>query len=414
MSNNREQVAWAIMLVSFTLCIGLIVGTPLGIRSMLNNARSEQDALLEPQQGTPRLQRHGRGPLIALVVPTWDVPAGSAVTTDENAEGLLTVYAPGPELNATAWVKVYGNTELRLMRANSPVFETSPLPHQVGLGIYPLSAEADEAGEGRVRISVAAVEGRNTVVQVVTPHLIAELGEGSYEVRVRTASSEISVREGSAHVHADGGTAITLGSSQRTVADANSQQLLVLPGERNLLTNGNFTLPLIEGWQAYNQGGQDGSTGLVEVTELAGRPAAHFSRDGIGHAEVGIMQEVDYDVQDFNSLSLHLVVQVRGQSLPGCGSLGSECPIIVRIDYKDIYGTDRQWYWGFYSQQHVPPDLLQPWEEQIPLQTWVTFDSDNLIEQFEEPPALVKTVTIYASGHSFDALVTEVELLAQE
>jgi hypothetical protein len=30
------------------------------------------------------------------------------------------------------------------------------------------------------------------------------------------------------------------------------------------------------------------------------------------------------------------------------------------------------------------------------------------------PPALVKSVSIYASGHSFDAMVAEVELLAQE
>jgi hypothetical protein len=30
------------------------------------------------------------------------------------------------------------------------------------------------------------------------------------------------------------------------------------------------------------------------------------------------------------------------------------------------------------------------------------------------PPALVQEVTIYASGHSFDAMVTEIELLAQE
>jgi hypothetical protein len=30
------------------------------------------------------------------------------------------------------------------------------------------------------------------------------------------------------------------------------------------------------------------------------------------------------------------------------------------------------------------------------------------------PPALIKSVSIYASGHSFDAMVMEVELLAQE
>jgi hypothetical protein len=43
----------------------------------------------------------------------------------------------------------------------------------------------------------------------------------------------------------------------------------------------------------------------------------------------------------------------------------------------------------------------------------VTYDSENLMAS-DPPPALIKSVTIYASGHTFDALVAEVELLAQE
>jgi len=86
----------------------------------------------------------------------------------------------------------------------------------------------------------------------------------------------------------------------------------------------------------------------------------------------------------------------------------------VRIDYKDIYGNDRVWYHGFFSLDPAENDFLYPWDEQVPLRTWVTFDSGNLVEVFDEPPAVITGLTIYASGHSFDALVTEVELLAQE
>jgi hypothetical protein len=50
----------------------------------------------------------------------------------------------------------------------------------------------------------------------------------------------------------------------------------------------------------------------------------------------------------------------------------------------------------------------------VPLQTWFAYDSGNLIELFDEPPAQIRTVTIYASGHSFTSLVTDAELLAQE
>jgi hypothetical protein len=159
---------------------------------------------------------------------------------------------------------------------------------------------------------------------------------------------------------------------------------------------------------------QQDPSGTVEVTTFGGRTAAHFRRSGMGHVEVGIRQEISYDVRDFASLALHLNVRVRSQSLTGCGSVGSECPIMVRIDYEDVHGTDRVWYHGFYSVEPGESDLLFTWLEQVPPQTWYTFDSGNLVQLFEEPPALIKRLAIYASGHSFDALATEVELLAQE
>jgi hypothetical protein len=402
-TNSRERLAWAILLASFVLCVGLAAGVPLGVRALLRTACTVQDAVLEPQRGTPRVQRRGRGEIIALIGPTWDVPPGTVVTTDGSAQGLLTLYVPDQELAAVAAVQVYGDTEVALVSARSPRFDISPLPHRVAL----------EVRAGRVRVRVARADERDTVVELQTSHMTALLGEGSYEVRVRPALSELTVREGNAQVRSTDGEAVALVGSQRTVVRLGATPLEVLPAERNLLSNSNFDQPLEESWEVYHDE-QQPPEGRVEATALAGRPAARFYRDGIGHAQVDLHQSVNYDVRDFTSLILHLNVYVREQSLPGCGSLGSECPIIVRIDYKDVFGTDRQWHYGFYSVEHVPPDLLQPWEQQVPLQTWVTFDSGNLVEAFEEPPALIKSVTIYASGHSFDALVTEVELLAQE
>ena len=225
--------------------------------------------------------------------------------------------------------------------------------------------------------------------------------------------SELIAREGNALVTSNDGGAVILTSSQRTSARVGGTTLQVLPAERNLVQNGSFNHPLEEGWDDYSES-QQPPGGSVEVGDVAGRLTARLHRSGSGWAEVGIKQTINYDVRDFTSLVLHLNVQVAEQSLAGCGSLGTECPIMVRIDYKDIYGTDRSWYHGFYSQDHIPPDRLYDYEQQIPFRTWVTFDSENLVETFEEPPALVKAVTIYASGHSFDALVTEIELLAQE
>ena len=55
------------------------------------------------------------------------------------------------------------------------------------------------------------------------------------------------------------------------------------------------------------------------------------------------------------------------------------------------------------------------WAEQVQPGNWQTYDSGNLMEELTDtPPAIIKSLTIYASGHSFDAMVTEVDLLTQE
>ena len=59
--------------------------------------------------------------------------------------------------------------------------------------------------------------------------------------------------------------------------------------------------------------------------------------------------------------------------------------------------------------------MTYEWAEPVQEGNWQTYDSGNLMEELTEaPPALIKSLVIYASGHSFHAMVTEVELLAQE
>jgi hypothetical protein len=145
---------------------------------------------------------------------------------------------------------------------------------------------------------------------------------------------------------------------------------------------------------------------------------AEFYRDAVNHAEVGITQEINYDVRDFASLELHMTVNIVSQNIlgfGGCGYLGSECPIIVRIDYKDIHGTDREWLHGFYTGSPAEDWPLNWWSEKLEAGTWQPYNSGNLMQELDgTPPALIQSVTIHASGHSFDAMVTEMELLAQE
>jgi hypothetical protein len=408
MTKNPERLAWVVLLTSFFICIGLTLAVPLGVRAFVLFSRVEQNITLEVQRGPLRVTWPGRGEPIAIAEERSDIPVRTVVTTDLT-EGRLVMHTPEENGPVVVSVQLYNNTEAVLSSASSPRFSISQLPHQVVV----------EVRAGRVRINVSDTAERPTVAEVQTPHGTITLTEGSYEVKVNTAT-EVTVRYGKAEVHL-GQWAMSLDPAQRAIVSADKIKG-PLPAIRNLVVNGDFQHQ-IDGWAAdwsrYSQQTDpqqpQGSVGIV-VNE--GREVVNYYRDGSNHAEIGIRQEIDYDVRDFSSLELHMAVRVISEDIGGfggCGYLGSECPIIVRMEYEDTYGSDSTWQHGFYIGEPKSDWLTQGWAEAIPEGTWQTYDSGNLMEELADaPPALVKSLTIYASGHSFHAMVTEVELLTQE
>lgn len=410
MRTNLERLAWVILLTSFFTCIGLAVATPLGIRHYVLHASTPQNVTLEVKRGPLRVTLAGRGQPIAIDEERGDIPEGTIVATDATA-GRLVMHAPQADRPVVATAQLYDNTEVMLSSARSPRFTASRQPHKVTL----------EVREGRVRISASNEEGgRPTVIEVHTPHGVAILTEGSYEVKVNGTTTETTVREGQAEITSKGGHTTQLGPAERAIIDSEQgvEQIIgPLSAARDLVVNGDFQAPLEDGWTSYSEQKEE-PPGTVSIITDEGRKVANFYRSGSNHAEVGIRQNIDYDVRDFTSLELHLAVHIVEENITGyggCGTLSSECPIIVLIDYKDIHGTDRQWRHGFYIGEPAPDWLLYPWTEPIPQGKWQTYDSGNLMEELADAPlAVVKGLTIYASGHSFHAMVTEIDLLAQE
>jgi len=409
MRNNPERLAWVVLLTSFFICIGLTVAVPLGIRHYILHAHVGQDVTLEVQRGPLRVTLAGRGEPVAIDEERDGIPDRTIVATDATA-GRLVTHAPREDSPVIATVQLYDNTEVMLSSARSPRFPASRLPHVVTL----------EVMAGRVRIGVSNDDGRSTVVSVHTPHGTATLTEGSYEFKVTGTTMETTVRNGQAKVTSNAEHIMPLGPAQRAIIGIDNEQFIgPLPAARDLIINGDYQAPLKNGWISYSeQTDPQQPPGSVSIITDAGREVVSLYRSGINHAEVGIRQEINYDVRDFTSLELHLAIRVVHQDIAGfggCGYLSSECPIIVLLDYEDIHGTDQQWRHGFYTGEPAPDWLLYPWTEQVSLGNWQTYDSGNLMEKLvDTPPAFIKSLTIYASGHSFHAMVTEVDLLAQE
>ncbi len=412
MKNNPERLAWIVLLGSFFVCVALAVATPLGVRWYIQNAQMNQQVILEVQRGPLSVVYAGRGRPRSVSEDSGDIPTGSRIRAPNTTSGQLVIQAPESRGGTPiATVQLYDDTELVLSAARSPRFSASDLPHEVGL----------EMEAGRMRINVFGGNQRSTIVEIRTAQGLITLQEGSYEVKVNS-TTEVTVRYGDASVVTRSGDALSLGPRERALFGVNSIDG-PLPAARNLVVNGDFEEPLERGWDSYSrQTDAQQPSGRVQIVTIPvgndERTVVQFYRDAANHAEVGIVQEINYDVRDFSSLELQMAVNIAHQNIlgfGGCGYLGSECPIIVRLNYRDVHGTDREWLHGFYVGEPAKDWLLNWWSEKVEVGTWQPFNSGNLIEELSEaPPALIQSLTIHASGHSFDAMVTEIELLAQE
>src|SRR5262249_38718521 len=106
-----------------------------------------------------------------------------------------------------------------------------------------------------------------------------------------------------------------------------------------------------------------------------------------------------------------------------CGFQGSECPLMVRLNYIDNSSTDgelRNWIHGFYtrldSQLGYPTrcNSCSLEHESVYSKSWYTYDSGNLLSQIptDQEPRLLNNIQFYASGHRYDVYVSDVALLA--
>jgi hypothetical protein len=271
-----------------------------------------------------------------------------------------------------------------------------------------------------VRVNVAGGGDRPIEATLTTPQGRTLLQEGSYAFEVSNDETQVTVRDGLAQVSAQGATQ-DVSPQQRTVVKLNGPPSGILSPERNLVTNGNFRLPLSGTWDTYNdlQNARE-QPGTVTIQTVGGQRSAVFERQGAYHAETGIRQTINKNVRDFAALRLHFVARVFDQDVPVCGQAGSECPLMLRLDYKDQDGTDRTFLQGFYTRQdgsganptYNTTSGSRNEHRRIPPNVAYTYDSANLMETLK--PAQITAITFYASGHSYRSSVAEVELLGEQ
>ena len=404
MRRNPERLAWLVLsLAVLSFCV-LATGIPLGLRSYVLNATDDMDTHLQVIEGTVLVQQARESDLTA-VTESFILTPGDEVLTDDTSWASL-------DLFERSHLTLYSNTKVKLEQVETPRFELSDRPDQVRL----------EVSGGLLRVGVALPGEGGTSFDVLTPHALLELQEGSYRIEVTNEGTLVTVARGQALVDGQG-TKLMVPQGTRTLVDLEGEPADPMPAARNLIENGDFQQPLQTAWLTDTVVLEPSmAPPVATVVETGGRRSVRLVRrepdDGV-HSQVSVRQPLDQDVRDFVRLEVSADILLDFQSLSGGGLLSSEFPIIIRLDYKDRWGNDQFWTHGFYLQNRdgypIAPDPWgEPSGELVPRGVWFPYESGNLLELLgESGPVQITGLTVYASGWNYDGQVSEVHLIVE-
>jgi hypothetical protein len=429
---NMQRLAWMILVSSTILFCSSTLAITVGVYYFFFRSDIPLDVSIEVSQGTAGFvaSDFSEQPIRTYLRNLRDRPF--IVTTDAQSQAAISVQmiGDGEYQPVLATITLENNSSMRLTRASRPRFRWSD-------GIYWIELE-DVRGEIDVFVSRAA--DRPFVIQIHTGagYTVRIDDPGRYSFSTDNVQLRLATREGEASIIADDHVNNRLvPRNQEAILLIGRGAPFVTASPENLLQNSYFAFALpVEsegenvppmGWGCFDRPDSP-PRGRWTTNLWEGRPALRLLReDGAqSHGKTGCRQEFGTpgrEVSNFTYLELQTTFLINYHSLSNCGVDGSECPVLLLLDYVDVNGTARRWYQGFYvrqdSQRPYPAACLtcgqvyQP-HRLINAQVWYTFETGNLFDLLSpaERPAYISRFEFYASGHQYDVFVSEVVLLA--
>jgi hypothetical protein len=196
-------------------------------------------------------------------------------------------------------------------------------------------------------------------------------------------------------------------------------------GARDLLSgrNGDFESPLEDTWTVYRDwyNPQEDGGAIIQMQLGDDQRIVTFERAGESHAETGIRLAIDQDLRDVRSLRVRARVRISTQTLAVCGSVGTECPMMIRIYYLDQEsGGVREWLQGFYTREGEDEPycmVCRDWKPEhirIPQDVWYDYESPDLLPLLTAlgmKPGALQSIEIYASGWTYGSAIDDIAIL---
>ena len=423
-TQQRIRLAWGILLINATLCLLITIALPWGATLFVRNSTRILDFYAQSSQGTMVVD--GGIPLTAndAQLRIEDQPA-RLVTNNSADTGLVELYDPFDK-TLLSRIILYGQSDVTVQEARRPRFEGSTLPRRITLNL----------DQGRINLKVLPREtdNRPTRLYINTQHghiLIQTPGE--YSLQSDENSAQLSVFSGLATLSSSSTNAtLTIQADQRGILTQNNNPDGPYSSEHDLIKNGDFRAKflhwIVTDWSVERE---DQPLGSTEIRVVDGEAALRFARAGVGNAKAEIRQLIDQDLTDIQMLRLQITFRIDQQSLDVCGSLGSECPLTVRLDYENNLGQSIAWQQGFFARgqpSNQSPPFCNGCGDPLRFSThWqagklgevVVYESENWLERIDQEetryhPARLKSITLKAEGHTFEVAVLDIALMVKE
>jgi hypothetical protein len=415
---DPQRLAWGVLLIAFAIFCVICVVSGIGVNFFLFQSTIPMTTWLSVARGSAGANEQ-------LVGAPTSISFNADIRTVAQSQAMLAFVDQEANNRLIASVTLKENTGLRLQSASRPRFDWSTSSYQVDLTRI----------SGKFDILIAEGLNREVSIRLTTSQgaLVNLKNSGRYSIDTSDASVRVINREGDAIlIPSNLEYGIAVSPQNQAIVYTSNNQVEVKTGYVDLLRNSyfrkmnpNVTVGAeLDGWVCANDT-NDMPRGSYRSQFMDGVMTLRLERyeNATSHGRTSCLQtfQPGFSLVDspYNYFALRATFRIHFQSLNACGFDGSECPLMLRLDYIDQQGEAKTWHHGFYAENNpqrefpLRCDSCAQEHEFINKDTWYTYDSGSLFSLFppDQRPVSIIGVMFYASGHQYDVQVSEVSLL---
>lgn len=411
-----ERRAWYVLLGAFSIFLILCGAIIFGLQYLVFKSTQALEIQLSVASGTALIQEGGDTEAVAVTEIKNSLLPVFNIQTDINSQ--VNLDFEDPEVQTTiASVRIFKDTDVLFTEALTRRYPTGNTNPVITLDLR----------NGACDIRIGDTTEKDVHVNVNFNGGYAILSEpGEYYF---TASENSILVDPNAHnvdIVSTTGSKSSISERTRIIVSDDTLSLAEIPAQE-LITNGDFDIPLEVGWSAYNDA-QTSPEGFLatEIRDnftdlIIDRSQSNWPDILLGHGETGVTQTINKNLVNINELVVRVSFLIEEQSLALCGERGSECPVMIKLDYQNPTGEDRVFITGFYAYTAasygypVTCDSCRTEHTRVNFGTWYRYDSGNLIDRLpgELRPDFIKSITVYASGHAYRVRIGDVSLVSR-